>query len=275
MKRFLITVTLIFSSFLSFSQIDKYLENVVLIQSTDKEHSGSGFLYYTGNNLYLLTAKHVLMSQKDDLLYNEIMFYSYPHDAQKENAKEYSINLKEAYEQKKARYGTNFDIIAIQIGIVSKGIVDYFNFIKTGPTSNINNFSINDCILNLDSISVGEDIYVIGYPKSLEVTQYDNFNFNRPLTRKGIISGKDYIHNTILIDCPSYGGNSGGPVLLKRKDEIKMIGLVSSYVPYIEFWINPVSNIKNIDALNSGLTVVTPFYRIIMDLYKKELWEQK
>ncbi len=214
------------------------------------------------------------MNKKNNLLYNEVIFYSYPHDAQKEKAIEYSINLKEAFMQKKARYGNNYDIIAIQIGITPEGLVNYFNFVKkTGPPSNINNFSLNDCILNLDSIDVGEEIYMIGYPKSLEVTQYDIFDFNRPLTRKGIISGKDYKHNTILIDCPSYGGNSGGPVLLKRKNEIKIIGLVSSYVPYIELWINPVTNIKNIDALNSGLTVVTPFFGIINDLYKQELWK--
>ena len=152
-------------------------------------------------------------------------------------------------------------------------MVKYFSFVsKIGLPSNINNFSFDNCILTLDSISVGDDVFMIGYPKSLEVTQYNNFDFNRPLTRKGIVSGKDYNHNTILIDCSSYGGNSGGPVLLKRNDEIKIIGLVSSYVPYIDVWINPITNIKNIDALNSGLTVVTPFYRIIRDLYKEELW---
>jgi hypothetical protein len=52
-----------------------------------------------------------------------------------------------------------------------------------------------------------------------------------------------------------------------------MIGLVSSYVPYLELWINPATNLKNVDALNSGLTVVTPFYRIINDLYKEDLWK--
>jgi len=114
---------------------------------------------------------------------------------------------------------------------------------------------------------------MIGYPKSLEVTQYNSFNFNRPIARKGIISGKDYSFNTILTDCPSYGGNSGGPVLLLKNGGIKMIGLVSSYVPYIDYWINPVTKITNVDVINSGLTVVVPFYLIILDLYKNELWE--
>ncbi|MBN1985892.1 MAG: hypothetical protein JW761_06280, partial [Prolixibacteraceae bacterium] len=129
------------------------------------------------------------------------------------------------------------------------------------------------CILNLDSINIGENVFMIGYPKSLEVTQYNNYNFDIPITRKGIISGKDYRHNTILIDCPSYGGNSGGPILIEKNGGYKMIGLVSSYVPYIDLWINPVTNIRNVDAINSGLTVITPFYRIINDLYKEGLWK--
>ena len=114
---------------------------------------------------------------------------------------------------------------------------------------------------------------MVGYPKSLEVTQFNNFDFNRPLARKGIISGTDYEHNTILIDCPSYGGNSGGPIIIRKGEEFKMIGIVSSYVPYIDIWMNLTTNIKNVETSNSGLTVVTPFYLIIKDLYKKELWK--
>ncbi len=274
MKRPILLLIFFICSYFSFAQIDEFMENVVLIQSKDTAYFASGFLYHTGENLYLLTAKHVIINQKNNILFDELNFYSYPHNAQKEKAVEYSINLKEAFLQRKVRFGNNFDMIAIQIGITPEGFVNYYNFInKINSPTNINNFSLFDCILNLDSINVGDEIYLIGYPKSLEVTQFNNFNFNRPLVRKGIISGKDYEYNTILIDCPSYGGNSGGPILVKRNGKLKMIGLVSSYVPYIERWINPVSNITNIDALNSGLTVVTPFYLIIKDLHKKELWE--
>lgn len=274
MKHLFLSLTLLFICLSSFSQIDEFIENVVLIQSKDKVHSGSGFLYHTGNNLYLLTAKHVLFDQENKLLYDEIVFYSYPNDAQKEKAVEYIIDMKAAYLQHKARYGNNFDIVAVQIGVTPGGIVNYFNFVsKNNATNNINIFSLSDCILDLDSIHTGDNIFMLGYPKSLEVTQYNNFNFNRPITRKGIVSGKDYAYNTILIDCPAYGGNSGGPILVQKDKNYKIIGLVSSYVPYIELWVNPVTGIKNMDALNSGLTIVTPFYRIINDLYREDLWE--
>ena len=101
MKQFLLTTISIFIWSFSFCQIDEFIENVVLIQSKDKAHSGSGFLFHTGSNLYLLTAKHVLIDQGNNLLFDEFAFYSYPHDAQKEKAIEYSINLNEAFNQKK------------------------------------------------------------------------------------------------------------------------------------------------------------------------------
>jgi hypothetical protein len=274
MKKTLFLIFLFICFFQGYSQINEWMENVVLIQSKDKSHSGSGFLYNTGKNIYLVTARHVLVGTQKTLLFDEITFHSYPKDSEKEIAIEYSINLRKAFINNKARYGNRYDIIAVQLGATKPGMVNYYDYVsRTGGRSNINIFSINDCILSLDSINVGEDIFMIGYPKSLEVTQHNNFNFNRPLARKGIVSGKDYQHTTILVDCPSFGGNSGGPVLMKKHDQIFMIGLVSSYVPYIDYWINPVTKITNRETSNSGLTVVVPFYRIIRDLYEEQLWQ--
>jgi len=272
-KKAIILLVCILCNLISFSQINNYLENVVLIQSHDKTRSGSGFIYNTGQKIYLLTAKHVLLNDSGGLISDEIYFYSYPKNASKENSIEYMVNLRKAFDEKKARYGNTFDIIAIQIGLVQQRFIRYFTFInKENKPSLINDFSLNDCVLKLDSIYAGEEVFMIGYPKSLEILQHSNFNFNRPLLRSGVVSGKDYEYNTILIDCPSHGGNSGGPVLLKKNNKIKMIGLVSSYVPYIDYWINPVTKITNRETSNSGLTVVVPFYQIIRDLYKEELW---
>lgn len=274
MKRVLLFCIFLITTSPLFSQINQYMENVVLIQSKDKSLSGSGFLYNTGTNLYLMTAKHVLLNQNNNLLFNELVFLSYPHDAQKESSREYTINLRDAFTQKKARYGADFDIVAVQIGTITKNMVTYFNFVAKKPTSDIiNEFSLEECVLNIDSINIGDEVFMIGYPKSLEHTNYNIFDFNRPIARKGAIAGKDYAHNTILIDCPAYGGNSGGPILIKIHNKLKMIGLVSSYVPYYDYWINPVTKITNTETINSGLTVVIPFYWIIKDLYKKELWE--
>lgn len=274
MRKFILIFILSIATSQLFSQINQYMENVVLIQSKDKSLSGSGFLYNTGNNLYLMTAKHVLLTQDNNLLLGDFLFQSYPHNAQKENSIEYSINLKEAFAQKKARFGAEFDIIAVQIGTITNNMVSYFNFVTKEPTlDKINEFSLNECVLNIDSINIGDEVFMIGYPKSLEHTNYNIFDFNRPISRKGSIAGKDYAHNTILVDCPAYGGNSGGPILIKKGKNLKMIGLVSSYVPYYDYWINPVTKITNTETVNSGLTVVIPFYWIIKDLYNKTLWE--
>ena len=69
---------------------------------------------------------------------------------------------------------------------------------------------------------------------------------------------------TIILDCPVYGGNSGGPVIqLFRSnngvDEYKIIGVVSHYIPYVQEWVNSRDKLIHKEYLNSGYSVITSF----------------
>lgn len=88
----------------------------------------------------------------------------------------------------------------------------------------------------------------------------------RPLLRKGIVAGQNLDKRSIILDCPAYFGNSGGPVI--EIDEVsiaerqyKMIGVVDQYVPYAEGG-------KTFAIMaNSGYSVVTPM-DFVLELVK-------
>lgn len=65
---------------------------------------------------------------------------------------------------------------------------------------------------------IGEDIFVVGTPSSIELTQ---------TLSKGIISGERFVENERIIqtDASINGGNSGGPMISKNAE---LIGIVSS-----------------------------------------------
>lgn len=76
----------------------------------------------------------------------------------------------------------------------------------------------------LDEISVGYDIFLVGYPNDL----FDGYN-KLPIMRKGITStpiNKEYNGtNTFLIDAAIFPGSSGSPVVCFHKDKMLFLGI--------------------------------------------------
>ena len=71
---------------------------------------------------------------------------------------------------------------------------------------------------------------------------------------------------TIVIDSPTFGGNSGGPVLEIISNypniDAKLIGIVVSFIPLEEIWYNPRYKITNKEIVNSGYTIIEPIEKI-------------
>ena len=92
--------------------------------------------------------------------------------------------------------------------------------------------------------------------------------------RKGIVAGKTYELGNVIVDCPSYGGNSGGPIFAEKEivknntieKDYKLIGLVSGFVPFSEIWYNQNYQYQNVNINNSGFSEIVPI-DIICDLY--------
>jgi len=168
------------------------------------------------------------------------------------------------------KFSTSSDIIICKIGVVdttgyTKIIYDTVNIKKLSSSSTVNAYSkIN--LASFDESILGNDIFIFGYPKTLGLQGSNQYDFNRPILRKGVIAGKYVDNKTIVIDCPSFGGNSGGPVveILKKGFDIeaKLIGIVVSFIPLAEIWINPRYNIKNVELVNSGYSVIEPIEKV-------------
>ena len=112
----------------------------------------------------------------------------------------------------------------------------------------------------LKEIQIANEVILIGFPTSLAFANTAFFDITKPLLRKGIIAGRNIADNTFIIDCSAYFGNSGGPVIeIGRDGEMRVIGLVSRYIPFITEWRNNrETSISNVEYSNSGYSVCIP-----------------
>jgi len=124
-----------------------------------------------------------------------------------------------------------------------------------------------------DDVLTGNDVYLFGYPVSVGIKQMPQIEHNRPLLRKGVVAGKNRKNETLILDCPTYYGNSGGPVaqaepLGSGNTEFRIIGIVREFVPFQETWVNATHKLSHWEISNSGYSVVVPADRIV-DLVRK------
>ena len=79
---------------------------------------------------------------------------------------------------------------------------------------------------DLNKISQGEDVAVIGYPLGLELLNQTHDEEIEPSLSTGIVSrvGQDFIQ----LNLQAYHGNSGGPVLNRRSE---VIGILTGKIP--------------------------------------------
>jgi hypothetical protein len=115
-------------------------------------------------------------------------------------------------------------------------------------------------IKTFDKVLVGNDVIVFGYPTSLGLEKLPQLDPSRPVLRKGIVAGSDPVKKSIVLDCPIYFGNSGGPVLELDREafvtHLLIIGVVSQYVPFVE---TAGSRTAALSVLtNSGYSIATP-----------------
>jgi hypothetical protein len=83
-------------------------------------------------------------------------------------------------------------------------------------------------IKKIEDVSIGNDIFIFGYPTSLGIETHPQIDKRKPLLRKEIIAGKNINSKTIILDAPIYKGNSGGPVV-----EVDQVSLTKTKFPII------------------------------------------
>ncbi|MDR3502174.1 MAG: serine protease [Legionella sp.] len=171
-------------------------------------------------------------------------------------------------------------VIPINVSILSNDKMK-FNFFRDDEHI----FKIND--MKEIGITEGDPIYLLGYPFGIvdENSQY-------VIARYGIIARiRDTLANHgkgFLIDTKNYPGNSGGPVILKTEamsiegtksvNKAQLIGIVNSYIPYIDVAISTQTKRPRITfEENSGLANVIPVDYILetIDEFKNNFINSK
>jgi len=130
-----------------------------------------------------------------------------------------------------------------------------------------------DHVKRFADVLIANEIFIFGYPRSLGIKDIPQFDYDRPLLRRGIVAGKNEKLKTIIIDCPAYGGNSGGIVVEVDKQGLSrgflVIGVLSQFVPFAEQWENKAHGYSNVEISNSGYSVIVPM-DMVLELLPEE-----
>lgn len=244
----------------------------VLIVSPNS--AASGCIMQICNSVYLVTAKHVLFNPPQGTnaptLRSTIINVKVFSNTTETNTaiRTIIIPLGDELSRQEVRYSADRDIAMVRI---EQCDTNNLNRAQTLPgiivLSQDKDMGLNTArgpyTSALDATEVGTDVFMFGYPTSLTSGISDIFDPSEPLLRKGVIAGINIPRKVIIIDCPSYFGNSGGPVI--EYDRLnyptptpRIIGIVSGFVPFQEEWENKTMGYSHVLKSNSGYTVVEP-----------------
>lgn len=246
----------------------------------DTGSSGSSFFLRTDKNLYLITAKHVLFDSKNKLRGKRITLLAQTKEILNKTVTKHLIDLSKV----KVFNHLDDDIAAIEIASIQaipeqKGrfVTNYHNGVKITEQGSTGIIAVNakNSVKLLSDVLISNDVFLYGYPTSLGLQSAPQFNYDQPLLRKGIIANIYRDKGTIILDCPVYYGNSGGPVIEVERQglnlEYKVIGVVSEFIPFVEQWENKRNKLVKTEVSNSGYSVVVAMDKVFKLIdYKKE-----
>jgi S1-C subfamily serine protease len=229
--------------------------------------TGSGFYISTGQGAYLVTAKHVLFDPKTNKLVDvalDLLSYAKDPSDSKRNLATLDLSVLQHDGNIKPHPSEDVAVIKISTSTNTGGLVPGVTFSEMATGGVL--YAQLDTIRPFDQVLAGNDVIVFGYPTSVGLKELPQIDSRRPLLRKGIVAGVDPEKHSIILDCPSYPGNSGGPVVeINRVNlittEFSIIGVVIQYVPF--------ANQGNTFLLlsNSGYSLAAPM-NFVLDLVK-------
>ena len=233
--------------------------------------SGSGFLIKHENDVYLVTAKHVLFSRNINeaervLISNNARIICYPRTPAgiAEIPRIYNLNIQDLLNSGDLKAHVSKDLVVIKIGSLSVNgenttlnLVNHVTVVQESGGGLVWYDMVNS--RRLAEVEVTNTVFVLGYPISLSTPEMQQIDYDVPLARKGIVAGKNTRNQTVILDCPVYGGNSGGLVLEINNNIIHLIGVLVQFIPFVEQWENKrFPELKNTNLQNSGYSVALP-----------------
>lgn len=229
---------------------------------------GSGFFLNLETGTVLVAARHVLFKEgADDLHGVEAEIRSYSKAPKETGGNIFLLDLGRLQRDGNIKRHTTHDVAVIRIGKPISGDEPHVLKLLDGVTvkeltrSGILGVAENT-VKKFEDVLVANQVFIFGFPTSIGLKNIPQIDYAKPLLRTGIVAGTNEKARTILLDCPVYQGNSGGPVLevedLGFGKKFRIIGVVSQFVPVIETWRNMVYGYTNINISNSGYAIAIP-----------------
>lgn len=234
---------------------------------TAGQSTGSGFYLMTEKGTTFVTAKHVLFDEKGNLRSDKSQLLSYSLQRAGSGTL-MELDLKVLQEAKRLRLHPTQDVVVIDVALSDKPEMTAQRDLKTVPGVTLNRVAPEGIygppttlISKFDEVLVGNDVLLAGFPSSIGLANVPQVDRLRPLLRRGIVAGRNETLKTIIIDCPVFPGNSGGPVIQVEKGfvetKFRVIGVVVQFIPFDNSgWSAAVGG--NATLLNSGFSVVVP-----------------
>lgn len=237
---------------------------VMIIMNTSS--TGSGFLLNTKSELYFVTAKHVLFDDSGNLRGITSTLICQTKDINDNSTTNFAINFAVLQANGNVLSHAAKDVAAIKLANnIALPDGGYSLNLITGVTialqgnSQLVSVSAQNTVKKIDDVLISNNVFIYGYPSSLGLKESPQFDYFKPLLRKGIIANIHKPFGTIILDCPVYYGNSGGPVVEVSLEGLQykhnVIGVVSQFIPYSENWKNLSNGLIHPEISNSGYSV--------------------
>ncbi len=262
-------------SFASQAIPETCLRYPVLLTLRNKSTASGFYLNFAHKELYFVTAKHVLFKKNAQgilvLKDSRATLLSYPSPVSLREPIEMELDLKKIYENNNIHVHPQRDVAIIKL----TGKRENDDVVKLAEgVEKKEEFKGSILSAGMDSIKMynevvpANEVFIFGYPTSLGIENRFQIDHTRPLLRKGVIAGKNDKNKTIVLDCPVYYGNSGGPcVEVEQVDEknrkFNLIGVVIEFVPFEEKWVNIPRGLVNSEVENSGYSIVEPIDSVL------------
>jgi hypothetical protein len=222
--------------------------------------------------MYLVTANH-FVAELDNILRDantkqyrpeaNVSVTSYSRDPADNKHNSFILNLHILESNGHLQADRTTDIMVITIGTVDRTnkqaptAITPVAGVTVQEMSALGTVGVSiEGLKKFDQVLIGNDVIMYGFPSSIGLSTVPQLDPDRPLLRKGIVAGKNIQKHTLVLDCPTYNGNSSGPIFEIDREFTQtkyfLIGVAEQYVPYAMG--SPTINIIN----NSGYGIATP-----------------
>jgi len=177
--------------------------------------SASGFFWAHNKSIFFISAAHVLFKTDTILICDTITLESHSVPSKGGGGSDdiFVLDLRAALRTGRLKRHPIQDVAVIELNTVIETQTIYYSSFVIVKTKSDSGIVPIGTFMPFKDVTLSNDVYLLGYPRSIGAGNIPQLDYSQPLLRKGAVAGKNLKNNTIIIDCPSYPGNSGGPDL--------------------------------------------------------------